>query len=73
MVQSVFLAEEWSLGEHLHKAAAALFFPFASFLDRVKCGPNKMTCERYMKDEQFSMLETTDWTKKKCFISDLTR
>lgn len=75
MVQSVFLAEERSLGEHLHKTAAALFFPYASFLDRVKCRPKKMTCERYMKDEHFSMLEKIDSTKKPpktCFICDLT-
>lgn len=78
MVQSVFLAEERSLGEHLHKTAAALFFLYASFLDRVKCRPKKMTCERYMKDEPFSMLEKIDSTKKNkqtksCFICDLTR
>lgn len=31
-----------------------------------------MTCERYIKDDHFSMLEKTDSTPKKCFISDLT-
>lgn len=78
MVQSVFLAEERSLGEHLHKTVAALFFSYASFLDRVKCRPKKMTCERYMKDEHFSMLEKIDSIKrnnkkKNCYICDLTR